>query len=122
MMASPPSPRAPGRTRRPTKKRRLGPDDDEPLAYDDEVARALAGAGEDAGAPRVTRLSRDFLSQEELGRIGGRCAGRIGANRFVAGVARDARSRCQYRRPSGTGSAVALQEDGASSPTLQASA
>ncbi|KAK7239856.1 hypothetical protein SO694_00029399 [Aureococcus anophagefferens] len=37
------------------------------------------------------------LTQEELGRIGGRCAGRIGENRYVAGVVKDSRSRCQFR-------------------------
>ncbi|KAH8071649.1 N-acylsphingosine amidohydrolase [Aureococcus anophagefferens] len=40
---------------------------------------------------------RDALTQEELGRIGGRCAGRIGENRYVAGVVKDSRSRCQFR-------------------------
>ncbi|KAH8044445.1 N-acylsphingosine amidohydrolase [Aureococcus anophagefferens] len=43
------------------------------------------------------RLLGGQLTQEELGRIGGRCAGRIGENRYVAGVVKDSRSRCQFR-------------------------
>ena len=38
----------------------------------------------------------EHLSQEQLGRIGGRCAGRIGDNKFVVGYVKDTRSRCQY--------------------------
>ena len=34
-------------------------------------------------------------SQQSLGRVGGKLAGHIGENRYVAGLAEDGRSKCQ---------------------------
>ena len=65
-LSNPPPPR-------PRKHRRRHDDDDE--------EEAAAG---------------DQLTQAQLGSIGGRCAGRLGDNRFVAAVTKDSRSRCQF--------------------------
>ena len=60
-----------------------------PRAVLDDAAGAASKPGKEKLCPH--------LSQEELGRIGGMCAGRIGENKFCAGVVKDTRSRCQYR-------------------------
>lgn len=48
-------------------------------------------------APVAIPKQQGLTRQQALGRLGGKCAGSIGANKFAVEVAADGRSRCQLR-------------------------
>ena len=48
-------------------------------------------------APVAIPKQQGLTRQQALGRLGGKCAGSIGENKFAVEVAADGRSRCQLR-------------------------
>jgi len=67
-----------------------------------EAARHFARPAPHARAPNCATVFGLPSDQRSLGSIGGRVAGRVGVNRFVAGRTVDLRSKCTYkgcRRP-----------------------